>query len=136
MAGSLVALIKSVSFNAAARRAYTALAARASSVLGLLCAATSWAKWHACRSAPQWRTTRIDSWLTCATRSPCHHRTNKHNSSLPDFHGISGWTSNCAHPATCSRPWPSPAYARRSKARTATRLRPLRIYWLHHPLRW
>jgi hypothetical protein len=68
----------------------------ASSVLGLPCSATRWARWHACRSAPRWRTTRLDSWLSYATLSPCHHRTNKHNSSPPNFPGISRWTLNCA----------------------------------------
>jgi hypothetical protein len=104
--------------------------------LGLLCATTRWAMWHACHSAPRWMTTRIDSWLSCATWSHCHHRTNKHNPSLPEFHGTFGWMSNCALLVTCSRPWPSPGHtSAASKARTALRLLPLRVYWLRHPLR-
>jgi hypothetical protein len=81
---------------------YTGRASRccANSVLGLLCARTRWARWHACRSAPRWRTTRIDSWLSCATRSLCRCRTNRPNYSPQDCHGISGWTSNYARPAT------------------------------------
>jgi hypothetical protein len=85
--------------------------------------------------APRWRTTRIYSWLSCATRNPCCHCTNKHNSSPPDFHGINRWTSNCARPTTYSKPWPSPGHTNTAtKVRTVARLRPLRVYWLHHPL--
>jgi hypothetical protein len=106
----------------------------ASSILGLLYARTRWARWHACRSAPRWRTTRIDSELSCVTWSPCRRRTNRPNYSPWDCHGISGWTTNYAHLATYNRTWPSPEHTiAASKAQTTTCLRPLHVYWLRRP---